>query len=201
MRIYFKYTPSLMFSRRAFTLVELIVVMAIATVIMTVIAIQQNSWNDRLSVSTQAYDLALTIRQAQIYGLGVREDTSGSGGDKFNVGYGVYFDNNNTRYIYFVDRNENQRYDSGELLETKIFTRGVIIKDVCGSSRCIYTGGGSLRKASILFFRPEPKANINLLTNGGNWADNPPITIKLQSIGGKIFSVKVEANGQVSITQ
>ena len=183
-----------------FTLVELIVVMAIAIVMITSLVIQQSSWNDSLSVSTQAYEMALMIRQAQIYSLGVKEDTAG-GGDKFNIGYGIHFDTNPARYIYFADRNGNQKYDSGEETETKTFTRGVTVEDVCGSSECIYTGGGPLKKAGILFFRPEAKAIISLLNNGGNSVDSPPVTVTLKSVGGKEYKVIVQTNGQVSITQ
>ena len=85
-----KGLPREALAKWGFTLVELIVVMSIATVIMTALIIQQSKWNDRLTVNTQAYELALMIRQAQIYSLGVREDMAGGGG--FDVGYGVYFD-------------------------------------------------------------------------------------------------------------
>jgi len=176
-------------SGAGFTLIELIVVMAVATAVMTSVVIQQNVWNDRLAVNTQAYELVLMIRQAQIYALGVREDKAGTETDKFNIGYGVYFDTVNTRYIYFADRNGN------------LFTRGVTIKDVCGSSMCIYTGGGSFRQANISFFRPNPGAIIKLLNNGGGNATNPPVTISLQSAGGKVYSVTVRTNGQVSVIQ
>ena len=189
-------------SGAGFTLIELIVVMAVATVVMTSVVIQQNVWNDRLAVNTQAYELVLMIRQAQIYALGVREDKAGTETDKFNIGYGVYFDTVNTRYIYFADRNGNLRYDSGEEIGSPIiFTRGVTIKDVCGSSMCIYTGGGSFRQANISFFRPNPGAIIKLLNNGGGNATNPPVTISLQSAGGKVYSVTVRTNGQVSVIQ
>jgi prepilin-type N-terminal cleavage/methylation domain-containing protein len=182
-------------AQAGFTLLELIVVMTISTIIMTTLVIQQSKWNDSLIVSTQAYEMALMIRQAQIYSLGVREDTAGSG-DKFNIGYGVYFDNDATRYIYFADRDGDKKYGSGEEVETKIFTRGVTIKDICGNTKCM---GGSFQQANIVFLRPDPKANILLCNAGGVKQDDPPVTIRLQSPGGKFASVKVEANGQVSI--
>jgi len=183
---------------KGFTLIELLVVVSIAVVITTSVVVQQRSWSDSLAVKTQAYDLALMIRQAQVYSLGVKEDTVGTG-DKFNIGYGVYFDTDNTRYIYFADRNNNNQYDNGEQVETKTFNNGVLIKDVCGVSKCIYSGGGLLQKASISFFRPETNANISLLNNVGNPIDNSPVTISLESPNGIIVNVIVEANGQISI--
>lgn len=200
MLIYSKYIISSKTSNRGFTLTELIVVMAIATIMMTVVVVQQSKWNDQLVLNTQTYELALMIRQAQIYSLGVREYPAGTG-DKFNIGYGVYFDQTNTRYIFFADSDGSKSYTNNidANLEIKTFTRGVTINDVCGNTRCFFAGGGPLNQAGIVFFRPDIRANISLLNNGGQSVDNPPIIITLQSPNGKIASVKVESNGQISI--
>jgi len=189
-------------NKRGFTLTELIVVITITTVIMTALVVQQNRWNDQLTVSTQAYEMVLMIRQAQIYSLGVRGDSAGTG-DKFNIGYGVYLSQNNLNgYILFADRNGDKIFTSadGQPIETKNFNRGVTIKDVCGTgSNGCFPGNGPLASVSILFFRPETKANMALLNAGGNSTGDPPITIRLQSSGGKYSSVKIEGNGQISI--
>ena len=185
--------------KKGFTLIELMVVMSIATIMITIFTIQQSNWNDQLAVNTQAYEMVLMIRQAQIYSLGVREDIGGTG-DKFNVGYGIYMNQGNVnQYIFFADRDGDQKYDSGEALETKTFSRGVTIKDVCGSTNCFFVGGGPLWQASISFFRPETKANIKLLNNGDNPVDNPPVIIKLISPKRKEANITVETNGQISI--
>lgn len=183
-----------------FTLAELLVVISVTTIIITTLVVQQNRWNDQIVVRTQAYELALMFRQAQVNSLGVRQDASSG---SFNIGYGVYFDTNNTRYIYFADRDNDQQYDTGELVETKTLIRGVTIKDVCGNSRCIFSGGGPAWQASVAFFRPETKAYLKLLNNGGNPVDSPQdtavLTITLQSPGGKTSTVTVRNNGQISI--
>jgi prepilin-type N-terminal cleavage/methylation domain-containing protein len=135
MLTYFKYTIFSLFSRRGrnagFTLVELLVVISIATIILTALIIQQSTWNDTLSLRTQNYELSLILRQAQVHSLGVREDTSGSG-DKFGIGYGVYFDHNQRdRYLYFADRNGDGNYDPSELVETYFLKRGVTLDKFC----------------------------------------------------------------------
>ena len=192
---------------RGFTLVELVVVMSIAVIMITTLVVQQNKWNDSLTVNTQAYELALMIRQAQIYSLGVRESAPGSG--NFDIGYGVYFDSNNSRYIYFADKNGDKKYNAGEEIEIKTLTNGVTVDRFCGvkdvgqlDDKCS-SGSGNVAYLNISFFRPEPKANILLLNNRGNQSGNtiPPATIYLKSLGGNQYSVKVEANGQVSVTQ
>lgn len=235
MRTYFKYILSSMFSKisksglprgakrsggfthtpkslvSGFTLTELIVVISIATAIMTTLVIQQNKWSDSLAVSTQAYDLALMIRQAQIYSLGVRENTAGVG-DKFGGGYGVYFDSGDpaskTRYIFFADVNHNGEYDTGvdQIIENRNLTKGVIIDRFCGikgtgneQERCS-PGTGNVSFMHITFYRPEAKARIIMKNSGGGPAQNviPPAEIHLKSPNDVYFNVIVEENGQIS---
>lgn len=183
---------------KGFTLIELMMVIVISTIMMTTLVVQQNQWNDSLTVNTQAYELALTIRQAQIYSLAVRESATGSG--NFDIGYGIYFDSNHSRYIYFGDINKNQKYDAGEEIETKTFTRGVTISKFCGIRAGVEDCGSPMNNISITFFRPEPKAVISFLNGGGNPAPgfNSPAIIYLKSTGNKQYKVTVEANGQVS---
>lgn len=188
--------------KKGFTLVELMVVIAIASVMMAVVVVQQNSWNDRLITSIQAYEMALMIRQAQIYSLGVKVDEGGNSSDKFSVGYGVYINQNNlAQYTYFADRNGDKIYNAGEEIETKNLNRGVTINRVCGKNNvCFSSTSLPSATANISFLRPDPKANINLL-NGGLPFDYPPVAIYFLSPGGREVSVKVEANGQVSVSQ
>lgn len=221
MLTYFKYIISSIFSAGlprevhitkwrgrsgGFTLTELIVVITIATLITTTLVVQQSGWNDQLVLSTQTYELALMVRQAQIYSLGVRENVTGTG-DKFGNGYGLAFDPDYSRYLFFADRNNNLKYDPGETIETKTLNRGVLIDRFCGvkgngqeDDRCS-PGQGNVAFLQIIFLRPDPKANIVLLNYGGNPATNviPPASVYLRSPRGKYMSVKVESNGQISI--
>ncbi|KKQ76894.1 MAG: hypothetical protein A3F20_04295 [Candidatus Zambryskibacteria bacterium RIFCSPHIGHO2_12_FULL_39_21] len=198
---------SIFSKNKGFTLTELLVVIGIATVLMTAIIFKQNGWNDQLSVNTQAYEMVLSIRQAQIYSLGVREYTAGTG-DKFNLGYGIYLDEDNlNQYVFFADKDGDQKYDIGEAVETKTFTRGVTINRFCGlnpglQERCS-PDAGNVYTLHLSFLRPEPKANIVLLNNGGNMSAsiNPPAIIYLRSVGGKESRILVELSGQISITQ
>lgn len=192
---------------KGFTVMELMVVTTISTIILAVIVFQQNKWADRLLLNSQVYELTLQIRQAQVYGLGVKEFTTG-GGDTFNIGYGVHVEDSDlVRYIFFADRNKNKIYDSGEAIETKILTRGVVIDRFCDidiNTLVETCNGGSLRKLGVSFARPEAKANILFLNNGGNptpGLGNNRAVIYLRSPGGKISSVKIENSGQVSIVQ
>lgn len=224
MLIYFKYILSsisklkiensklkIPAKQAGFTLTELMVVITIATILMTALIFKQNNWNDRLSVTTQTYDLALMIRQAQIYSLGVREYQMGSG-DKFNIGYGVAVGVlAPNQYTFFADADKDLKNDAGETLETKIFTRGVTVQKVCGTVAffgevCSNDFLSFVRRIDISFFRPEVSAKAKFLDSNqneimifGTPVYNFPAKIYLRSTGGKISSVTIEANGQVSI--
>lgn len=203
--------------RRGFTVIEFAVVMTIATIITTALIIQHNKWNDYLAVKTQAYELSLLIRQAQIWSLGVREDLGGSG-DKFNIGYGVRTDSVsglNNKITFFADRNGNRKLNVNQpeevVSETKALSRGVVIEKVCGMFSGVESCSpqNNLNKLDITFLRPDPKAVIKFLKNqscGGNnscvdanGGYSPPAKIYLLSPKGNRVVVKVEANGQISI--
>ena len=79
------------FSKRAsgFTLVELIVVSAIILVISLFILFQQAKFNSSTLLRSLTYSVALSVRQAQVYGTSVRGFSSG-GTVAFGSGYGVY---------------------------------------------------------------------------------------------------------------
>lgn len=190
---------------KGFSLVELLVVISIFTIITTALVIQQNKWNGRLQLNSKIYDLALFLRQAQIYSLGVRQDTT-IPGDSFNLGYGVHFDASTPgSYIFFSDKNLNQRYDSGELVQTQNIVNGISIDRICGYSgttteRC-GPDAGNIQTIDISFYRPESKAVITILNNGGNLSTsvNPPALIYLRNSQGDTASVRIESNGQISI--
>ena len=79
-----KYTVS--HRQKGMTIVELLVAMVIFSVITGVVLFNYGDFNSSLTIQNLADDIALTIRRAQSYAIGVR-GTSGS----FSVGYGVHF--------------------------------------------------------------------------------------------------------------
>jgi prepilin-type N-terminal cleavage/methylation domain-containing protein len=201
---YFQIFSSKMHNK-GFTLTELLVVISIATILLTAMVFQQNKWNDKLAVNTQIYELGLFLRQAQVYGLGVKEYAVGAG-DKFDKAYGVHINMSTPdRYYFFVDADKDGVFDAGEVLETKILTRGVTINRICGRVSGVQScsNSGALSQLSATFLRPEPKANIRFLNNGGN--DLPtygaPAEIYFRSRNGTENYVQINSNGYISISQ
>ena len=73
--------------QKGMTLIELLVALVIFSIITGVVLFNYGDFNASLTMQNLADDIALTVRRAQSYAIGVR----GRSGD-FNIGYGVYFD-------------------------------------------------------------------------------------------------------------
>src|SRR3989338_6334842 len=76
-------------NNRGFTITELIVALGIASVIMTVIILRQSAYTDGAALTNLADDIGSTISQAQTYGIGVKELSTGS--SDFSAAYGLAF--------------------------------------------------------------------------------------------------------------
>jgi prepilin-type N-terminal cleavage/methylation domain-containing protein len=156
-----------------FTLIELLVTLAIFAVTTTIVMFSQGKFDNSVLLSNLAYDMALTIRQAQTFGVNVKEFVSASNKSSF-APYGVYFSAGDpTHYVMFTDTTNNLKYDSKDMtcLNTDVecvnkyaLKNGDHITLICaGSSEtsCSLpssTSGG----LTILFKRPEPDAKIFL---------------------------------------
>jgi hypothetical protein len=102
---------------------EMLIVVALFTVITGAALMNHGRFGEGILATNLAYDIALSLREAQSYGLSVREAAPGTG--LFDVGYGVHFFDN-TFFVFFADRNSNRRYD------------GTSINDVClADTECV----------------------------------------------------------------
>ncbi len=188
---------------KGFTLIELLVTVSITTVLMTVVLFNYSTFIDNLAVGGAEQEVAATIRQAQTYGLNVRETGVSSG--QFDYGYGVYFDpgSNPTIYIPFVDSDANKRYTvqsgcggSTECMDRIAYRNGVRVTSVCDSTACY-----SNKTLSISFLRPIPDANIYITYPDGSPFLGPLLSarIELKSPKNKLVYVTVESTGQVLV--
>jgi prepilin-type N-terminal cleavage/methylation domain-containing protein len=164
-----------------FTLIELLVSISIMLVITAVVLLNQGTYSSNISLTNLANDISLTIRQAQIYGVSVRELQTGSG--DFSSAYGVDFNilgtnvGGDSAYIFFADRGvtKNGIYDdlwscplggSSECLQKIPTSTGNSIKKLC----ILYTNGTSdctIKRADITFRRPSTSANLVFFNSGG----------------------------------
>ncbi|MEN9614164.1 MAG: hypothetical protein RLZZ347_471 [Candidatus Parcubacteria bacterium] len=219
-----KITKSMPKFTTGFTLVELMVVVAIFGVLTTIVLYKNTDFNNSFLLTDVAYDVALTIRQAQVYGLNVKNSGKGTATQSgFNSGYGVYLDVNtilNNSLLFFADvfpdpsvsvpnpTSGNYSYDGqNELINTFALTKGYKISWFCattttGTDYCSNNAVNNLRKLAIVFVRPNPDAIIT-----DNTGSVPPAvsyssaTIRITSPDGlKSKTVKVTTAGQINIT-
>jgi prepilin-type N-terminal cleavage/methylation domain-containing protein len=191
-------------SSRGFTLVELLAVTAIITIITLVLLLRQSRFDSSTILRSVAYSAALSMRQAQVYGVSVL-GSNNAGPVTYAHAYGIYFAQNlpNNEYIIYADNNPaNNQYDSGE--EVKIFTLtpGYRISDACAiladgtTKRCIgpnNTQPPAQASIDIEFRRPNPDAVIN------NNASYVRAYIQIVSSDGTTRSVVLTTAGQITV--
>jgi prepilin-type N-terminal cleavage/methylation domain-containing protein len=195
-------------TQSGFTLIEVLVSISIVSVIMLVTLWNYGTFLDNLALSAAGQEIATAIRQAQVYGLSVKEVSVGGG--QFNYAYGVHFDMNDpSHYIIFVDKNTvpNKIYDAGagcgsgigntECIEQGTLENGVTVSSV-GHHSC---SSSNIRIMDITFLRPNPDAVINSTDSGGSilCASQFDGEITLTSPNGNTEVITVQSTGQISL--
>ena len=188
-----------------FTLVELMVCVAIMMILSSVIIFNHKEFNDNLEITNLSYQVGLALRQAQVYGVSTRDFKEGVGtsqANRFNTPYGVHFDMNKpAEYIFFADAdaNKNGIYNippTDTILETVAIGRGNKISKICKKISTDTTC--SLNIADITFTRPEPEPIFSV---GSTIDPNiSTVAICLTSPGLRYKKITVYNTGQISIT-
>lgn len=195
-----------------FTLVELMVSISIIVIILTVVISNQSTYTDKAALAGLADEISLTVSQAQIYSIGVKELSTGS--QIFSSSYGLTFSllsgnsGSNVDYIYFADINRDFIYGGnwlcvagGECLNKTNITRGNLIQSICvvpvsGSDVC------DVGRADISFVRPNTEAQIRFFDLNGivyNPISMKGVKIMLVSPKGATRSVSIFSTGQISV--
>jgi prepilin-type N-terminal cleavage/methylation domain-containing protein len=197
--------------KAGFTLIELLVVVGIIIALSALMLANINKFGGQSLLQNLAYDIALSIREAQVYGIAVQ----GASGN-FNAGYGMHFDMSHaSTYNLFADTAQIGVYKAGEDVSPSPYTigQGFYIFKICatpsaGSEICTGSAPTSVNQLDILFIRPEPDAYISindtpLAFNGaGQVVGGSPYTqarIVVTSPRGDYMSIVVSSNGQISV--
>jgi prepilin-type N-terminal cleavage/methylation domain-containing protein len=205
-------------SNKGFSLVELMVVIGIFALISGVVVFDYGRFSSNLIVTNLAYEGALAVRQAQVYGISVKQTKAaqGTGGVSLDASYGVWFENPasgglNQNFYLFADAvggttNKFDRDINGNNIEEEesfSMNGSNTISKFCvtnsGATSC--SSDGRIDSISIIFKRPEPNAKIyaykgeTTVVNGGSKAE----IIFTSGRGDKKARMTVTSTGQISV--
>jgi len=186
--------------RKGFTLIELLTVMAIFAVISASVLANYKDFGQNSLLKNLAYNISLTIREAQVSGLTGRNVETSAGG--YYYAYGMYFSKSSPKnFIFFRDNQASGNpyvYDSGaETIKTYDIKGRFRITDLC-----VYQPGGStcdsVPDLNIVFKRPEPDAYIRESSHGGF---KSRAKIEVTADNGRRYYVDVGAAGYISVVK
>lgn len=206
-------------TNRAFTLVELVIAVTIFVIMTSLLMARYGNFNQNVLLTNLAYDVSVTLRTAQTYGLSIKnisenvlvpdvvEIASG-----FQNAYGVHFEKDSDEFVLFStpsgsSANANNTYEgdtnSGDTEINKYFLkRGAKI-----SGFCVGIGPGNgcssdVQELDITFKRPNPNAIICKQLNAGTIncsSDDTYAEIYIKGTDDSIRTVIVRNNGQISV--
>ena len=174
-------------------------------IVMGVVLVRQSSFNSAVLLRSQAYEVALQLREIQL--SAVSASNINSGGNDFRDVLGVHFDTgSNGLYRIFRDSvsgaNKNNFYDSNEEfgIQGKLDERFEI--------RAIQqVGGSSVNNLSIIFERPNFDASFYIAPNNESIASAIRIDVgKRGGAGGAVCgtdyrTVEVTRTGQIAVLE
>jgi hypothetical protein len=167
--------------------------MSIMLILSSFILIKHNDFRAHLLLRSLSYEVALAVRQAQVYGLGIREFKGLT--DPFQIGYGVHFETASpTTFFLFVDVDGNRQFalaDGDRVVQTYKLSNGNVISGLCkGNGVNVGCGQTTL---DIVYERPEPEAYINGDQSGST------ATIQVRSLQGEVRYIAAWITGQITV--
>jgi type II secretory pathway pseudopilin PulG len=204
-------------------LIELVVVMAIITFVMVVVMTGQSSFNKTIILENTAYDIALTLRNAQTYGLGSRVRTNEGVIISTNTGYGVHFesatpssltlfadiypspttDENNCHvsrsFITSPDAQPGDcAYQAAQDQKVVEYTlgNGITVSDFCVFNVSWSCSSVGLSSLDIVFSRPNP--DVFTSTNGSYSKLITKVCLTIASPQGGTYFVSVDQSGRIT---
>lgn len=198
-----RFLNTTLHNHQGFSLVEFIVIISIFAIMAGVALFNFGSFNSTVSLNNLAHDIALTIRQAQVYGISATE-----GGDVNTISQvrGVYFpylaSNFDNRFVIFLDTDPLTNtasvvtYDAGvdvDLDQVQITTQDFISDIAIGSDA--QSASSCTSEVVIAFKRPDPQPLIFCGQTPGGFAR---ITIQSPNNSNQKF-VEVWPTGQIAV--
>lgn len=196
--------------KKGFTLIELLIVVVIIGIITSIVMFNYGKFNSQTIATNIAYEIALSIREAQTYGLGVR------GPDDFDEQFGIQFrDSDVDSFWLFQDNAQlgknndgicNNSFgalcDCGSSPGDECITQSQLGYGLTFEALCITINGQEncdQRDLAITFKRPNPNAIFTPSTSEDpNSIESVRIVLDVPR-GATGRSITVVNTGQVSV--
>jgi type II secretory pathway pseudopilin PulG len=205
-----------------FSLVELIVAVAIFITLTTTLLFNYGSFDRRVTLDILAHQIAVWVHDAQVSAMSARYTSTGTTtASQFRSGYGIHFDTATPKqFIYFADLDKDRTYDpipvgkqcgdqSVECEQVVTLLQGNIVSALCGdrplateSTNCASATPGSpalytTPMLDIVFMRPDPfTASIWGSTAAAKYSH---AEITVSSPSGYRHTITAWITGQVSV--
>ena len=195
----------------------MLVSLAIIGIMSGVVIARYNSFDSTVLLKSAAYDIAATLREAQVYSVSVLGTSGG-----FNTPFGVTFtpDTQEYQFFRFMDAMNFPYYQSGmiqNINDPAQMSRSITIVNLCVNIRvggvlqtkCHSDNTSTLTRLDISFRRPEfkalfhvedPPGSVNNPTNNSD-GNIESVQIDLGSLAypGNVYSVIVGLLGHISV--
>jgi prepilin-type N-terminal cleavage/methylation domain-containing protein len=193
---------------KGFTLIELLVTIGIFVFMSGLLLSRYSAFNQTTLLANLAYDVALTIHQAQSYGVSVKTSTDAA--DQFGSAYGVNFQTASpSTFTFYSDGSAGSanapngvytaNLQGDALISVYNMKKGAHISALCagsgpGSANC----PSGLNQLDISFKRPDPQAVIKANGAPGPSYNYAQITIQ-SGDNTNSLNVVVWQNGQITV--
>ncbi|MBU6214577.1 type II secretion system GspH family protein [Patescibacteria group bacterium] len=197
--------------RRGYSLIELLVVLGIIGIITVIAMVNQGTFNKTLILANTAYDVALTIRSAEGFGISSRFASSNP-----NVAFGLHFvrgNGNTSTFFIFADTAGGQSCNAGSLptcrpgdgaytdgadvrYQTYTLGNNITIDKFCDtdSGQCSTDAVNTL---DISFARPNMVTTV--VVNGDTSHKDTSACLRLTAPQGNSRYIKVSASGLINV--
>ncbi len=182
-----------------FTLIELLITISIFVFMTALVMARYNDFYSGTLFKNLAYDIAITIREAQSYGISVKYN---EGGGSFNKAYGAYFPQGTGGVDFAL-----ASYSKSDNYLLRVAEKSYKLKHGATFNRLLIssTDANDYVEASnvgIIFQRPNPEAIICATYNTEYKCNTYKfVKIEMKAANNVIKTVKVNSSGQIAIEE
>lgn len=185
--------------KRGFSLIEMLVVVAIMLIITMVILFDLPRMGGSTSIDLIAQEVAINIRGAQVYSGATKVEKGGTTFTSFGVHFNSLPNCAGNKFLLFADNaaiGANKKYDLGEEQESYLLPAGFCIESLKQPN------GNAVTSLDIFYEKPDPEA---VFTCGaasclGEFVE---VIVRSKRVTGSNATrmVRVYANGQIEVAK